>query len=117
MIAPDSVASGILDGRGGGADRGPVRHNRGGRKRHAHTRCRTGGLGQRGLPRHPGGHRAINAVIVADPTVFELVMVAVYVPFLLSVTAPIFSALSLEENVTVSPETGLGRRSQSRSRC
>ena len=46
-------------------------------------------------------------MIVADPTVFELVMVAVYVPFLLSVTAPIFSALSLEENVTISPDTGL----------
>ena len=58
-------------------------------------------------PDTPGETEPSVAVIVAGPTVMELVMVAVYVPFLLSVTAPIFSALSLEENVTVSPETGL----------
>ena len=45
------------------------------------------------------------AVIVARPTVVELVIVAVYVPLPLSLTALIFSPRSLEEIVTCSPGT------------
>ena len=45
------------------------------------------------------------AVIVAPPTIVELVIVAVYVPLPLSVTALIFSPGSLEEIVTFSPGT------------
>jgi hypothetical protein len=47
------------------------------------------------------------AVIVASPTVVELLIVAVYVPLRLSVVPLTMSPASLEVNVIVSPITGL----------